>query len=205
MGSSSIKSLFSAEPKFIAGVSEESCIYPMFNSYTTEVAFWGRSNVGKSSLINTLTGKKNLAHVSNTPGRTQQINFFQLNPKLVLVDLPGYGYAKAAKAKQNQWSRLISHYLQTRRQLKRLFLLIDGRREGLTEIDQQVVQWLNEIPIANQIIITKVDKVKSLESLILGMQESIQPFISTYPEVIAVSSANNYNIPTLRNTIFHLI
>ena len=119
-----------------------------------EFAFVGRSNVGKSSLINALTGRKMLARTSNTPGRTQQINFFQLGEKLMLVDLPGYGYAKASKRSVQNWTNLLKLYLKGRAQLRRVCLLIDARH-GIKKTDQNIMKLLDQAAVSYQVILTK--------------------------------------------------
>ncbi len=133
------------------------------NSNLPEVAFIGRSNVGKSSLINALVGRRNLVKVSNTPGRTQQINFFNLANRLMLVDLPGYGYAKISKAQKQQWNVLIDGYLQNRPQLRRVLIMIDCRH-GLKPADHEIMDLLDEAAAPYQLIFTKLDKLRPSET-----------------------------------------
>lgn len=125
-----------------------------------EIAFAGRSNVGKSSLINALTGRKGLAKTSNTPGRTQQLNYFNLADKLFLVDLPGYGFAKAPENLVKQWQKMIFAYLQGRVNLKRVFLLIDSRH-GIKKVDREIMEMLDKAAVTYQIILTKSDKISA--------------------------------------------
>src|SRR4051794_21701376 len=127
-----------------------------------EVAFAGRSNVGKSSLVNALTGRRMLARTSNTPGRTRQINFFDLGGRLMLVDLPGYGYADAPKAGIKAWTSLVRHYLRSRASLRRVCLLIDSRH-GVKEVDRPLMAMLDEAGVSFQVVMTKVDKAKTGE------------------------------------------
>ena len=127
-----------------------------------EVAFAGRSNVGKSSLINALTGRRALARTSQTPGRTQQINFFDLGGRLMLVDLPGYGYAKAPKSTVAAWQRLVRQYLRGRSALRRICVLIDARH-GFKEVDREFMDMLDEAAVAYQVVLTKVDQLRAGE------------------------------------------
>jgi GTP-binding protein len=124
-----------------------------------EVAFVGRSNVGKSSALNVLTGQKSLARISKTPGRTQLINFFQIEPERFLVDLPGYGYAKVPETMRRQWQRMLSGYLEQRRSLQGVFLLMDTRHP-LTELDRQMLDWCDFHELPAHVLLTKADKLK---------------------------------------------
>lgn len=168
----------------------------------TEIAFAGRSNVGKSSLINALTNHKNLARTSNTPGRTQQVNFFNLGQQLTIVDLPGYGYARAPREVVNQWTSLIGDYLQGRRQLRRVCLLIDGRH-GVKKNDREVMNLMDRSAVSYQIILTKCDKIKpdQLRELLTMTSMEIDSRVAAHPELIATSSAKGIGIETLRATI----
>src|ERR1700757_5355915 len=146
--------LCAREARFIAGASEPSALP---KEGLPEVAFAGRSNVGKSSLVNALTGRRMLARTSNTPGRTRQVNFFDLGGRLMLVDLPGYGYADASKAAIKGWTGLVRRYLQTRATLRQVCLLIDSRH-GLKEADRPLMRMLDESGVSYQIVLTKTDK-----------------------------------------------
>ena len=152
-----------------------------------EIAFAGRSNVGKSSLLNTLTGRKNLARTSNTPGRTQQVNFFDLGGRMMLTDLPGYGYAKAAKSVVDQWTRLIKSYLRGRVQLRRVCLLIDSRH-GLKDTDREVMALMDEAAVAYQIVLTKCDKIKAaeLEKLLVKTDKEIAKHVAAHPDFMVM-------------------
>src|SRR5262245_41136958 len=148
--------LFARECSFSAGATTAEALPP---AGLPEVAFAGRSNVGKSSLVNALTGRRTLARVSDTPGRTQQLNFFELGGRLMLVDLPGYGYAKAAKTKVEHWTRLTEDYLRGRPTLRRLCLLIDSRH-GPLAADQAIIALLDKAAVSYQLVLTKADKTR---------------------------------------------
>jgi GTP-binding protein len=168
-----------------------------------EFAFAGRSNVGKSSLINALCNRKNLARASNTPGRTQEINFFDLaEGRFWMVDLPGYGFAHAPRANVHQWSQFNLNYLRSRSKLKRVFMLIDSRR-GLGEIDLGVMEQLNSAAVQYQIVLTKSDKIKKSEvvELIAATKAALMNEPAAHPRVIATSSEKNVGIPELRAEI----
>jgi len=164
-----------------------------------EIAFAGRSNVGKSSLLNALTGRKNLARTSNTPGRTQQVNFFDLGGRMMLTDLPGYGYAKAAKSVVDQWTRLIKSYLRGRVQLRRVCLLIDSRH-GLKDTDREVMALMDEAAVAYQIVLTKCDKIKAteLEKLLAKTDKEITKHVAAHPEILVTSSFKSLGIEEMR-------
>ncbi len=164
-----------------------------------EIAFAGRSNVGKSSLLNTLTGRKNLARTSNTPGRTQQVNFFDLGGRVMLTDLPGYGYAKAAKSVVDQWTRLIKSYLRGRVQLRRVCLLIDSRH-GLKDTDREAMVLMDEAAVAYQIVLTKCDKIKAaeLEKLLVKTDKEIAKHVAAHPEILVTSSFKSLGIEEMR-------
>lgn len=182
--------------KFIAGATKAERIPS--NLIVNEVAFAGRSNVGKSSLINVLTFQKNLAKISKTPGRTQQINFFAIEDFITLVDLPGYGYSKVSKSRIKDWSQLIAFYVSSRNLLKQLFLLIDARR-GLLENDLAVMKWLQHYNVSYRIVVTKVDKLTECEidSLLTNMKES-KPNLEDF---ILTSTKEGLGIKQLRNVI----
>ena len=164
-----------------------------------EVAFAGRSNVGKSSLLNALTGRKTLARTSQTPGRTRQINFFGLAGRLVLVDLPGYGYARAAKAEAKQWSALTRRYLTRRPQLRRVYLLIDARH-GLKASDRAIMADLDEAAASYQIVFTKADKIgaEARAELARRTAEVMAKHPAAYPHSLATSAVSGLGIAELR-------
>ncbi|MBQ4875490.1 MAG: YihA family ribosome biogenesis GTP-binding protein [Rickettsiaceae bacterium H1] len=179
--------------KFVSGAVN---VKQIPNSILNEVAFAGKSNVGKSSLLNALTLQKSLARISKTPGRTQQINFFSIENFITLVDLPGYGYAKASKSKINEWSELIAFYVSSRENLRQLFLLIDARR-GVQENDLAVIEWLNSYSIDYTIVLTKVDKMKEIETV----KENIIKESGIKSEIIATSTKTGAGISKMRNFI----
>jgi len=163
-----------------------------------EVAFAGRSNVGKSSLINALTGRTTLARVSHTPGRTQQINFFSLGGRLMLADLPGYGYAKVAKRQVANWTRLIEDYLRGRRQLKRVCLLIDGRH-GLKDADRAALELMDKSAVVYQIVLTKTDKAKAeLDAVMRATASEVAKHTAAHPTLIATSAETGAGVEQLR-------
>ena len=170
-----------------------------------EIAFAGRSNVGKSSLINALTGRKNLVRVSHTPGRTQELVFFSGDPVLSLVDMPGYGYAAAPKQKVKAWTDLIHAYLSGRASLARVYVLIDARH-GLKDTDAPSLDVLGRAAVSHQIVLTKADQVKASElaARIAETQAALTKRPAAFPGVIATSSHNGDGIPELRAAIARL-
>lgn len=191
--------LFAQACRFITGARAETQLPAPEN---TEIAFAGRSNVGKSSLINALTGHNSLARTSNTPGRTREINFFDLGGRLTLVDLPGYGYAKAAKSEIARWNSLIHHYLRGRVALRRVCLLIDARR-GLGDGDRAVMKTLDDAAVVYQVVLTKADKVKPGERLKLlqGLTAELAKHPAAHPEILLTSAAKGEGIAALRATL----
>ena len=171
-----------------------------------QIAFSGRSNVGKSSIINALTGIKGLAKTSNTPGRTQQLNFFNLANKIHIVDLPGYGYAQAPEAQVKQWQQVIFTYLQGRVCLKRVFLLIDSRH-GLKKVDLEIIKMLDKAAVTYQIVLTKIDKIsdKALSKVLEETTKALIEHAAAYPKVLATSAEKNIGLSPLRAEIAFLI
>jgi GTP-binding protein len=167
-----------------------------------EVAFAGRSNVGKSSLINALTNRKKLARASTEPGRTRELNFFRMRDRLRLVDLPGFGYAKAPKSEIGRWTALTQDYLRGRVSLKRVILLIDSRH-GLKPHDTDVMDALDKAAVNYQLVLTKADKEKPTEvaALVDAVQTAIAKRPAAHPEVIATSSETGLGIAELRAEI----
>lgn len=167
-----------------------------------EVAFAGRSNVGKSSLINALTNRKKLAHTSNTPGRTQALNYYTLGSTLRLVDMPGYGYAQAPKEKVATWTELILDFLRGRPNLRRVFLLIDARH-GLKPNDLDVLDLLDAAAVSYQVVFTKADKIKqgARETLVSETSKALRPRPAAFPEIIMTSAEKGEGIDELRSLI----
>jgi GTP-binding protein len=172
---------------------------------TLEVAFAGRSNVGKSSLINALTGRKALARTSNTPGRTQELIFFGGPDRVVLVDLPGYGYASAAKSKVAAWTRLIYDYLLGRATLGRVYVLIDARH-GLKAADDEIFETLGRAAVSYQIVLTKCDQVSDAElaERTEAVQAAMRKRPAAFPDILATSAHTGDGIPALRAAIARL-
>lgn len=188
--------LFSAECRFLlSAVSAEQ----VPASDLPEIAFAGRSNVGKSSLVNALTGRNTLARTSNTPGRTQQLNFFDLGGRLMLTDLPGYGYAKAPKAEVARWTRLTRAYLKGRPQLRRILLLVDSRH-GLKTADREIMKELDKAAVSYQAVLTKTDKIKeeALAQVIVTTAGELRAHPAAHPEVMVTSSQAGMGIAELR-------
>ena len=202
------ETLFARPWTFIRGVPSMKFLPP---AGPPEVAFAGRSNVGKSSLINALTGQKGLARTSNTPGRTQELNFFVPDgysggdgdmPPLAIVDMPGYGFAKAPKAQVDAWTRLVFDYLRGRVTLKRVYVLIDARH-GIKKNDEEVLALLDKAAVSYQIVLTKADKIKApaLEKLEAATLARIAKRAAAYPEIVATSSEKGLGLDTLREAI----
>ena len=171
-----------------------------------EVCFAGRSNVGKSTLINAVTGRKALARASNTPGRTQEINFFTLADTHYLVDLPGYGFAKAPVATVDKWQRLLKAYLAGRASLRRAFVLIDARH-GIKPVDTEILQLLNKSAVTFQVVLTKADKVKDKDrtAVLTQVRAALQKHPAAFPEIVVTSSEKGDGIDTLRAIIATLV
>jgi GTP-binding protein len=171
-----------------------------------EIAFAGRSNVGKSSLINALTNRNALARTSHTPGRTQELIFFAGAGPLMLVDMPGYGYAAAPKAKIAAWTKLIRAYLRGRANLARVYVLVDARH-GLKSADTDVLDLLDEAAVSYEIVLTKADEVKRdpLAATIDGVMTAIRKRPAAYPDVLATSSRTGAGMPELRAAVARLL
>ena len=194
--------LFAGQVDFIKGVVAMSGLPP---ADRPEVCFAGRSNVGKSSLINALTGRKNLARASNTPGRTQEINYFGLGPERYLVDLPGYGYAEAPVAVVAKWQALLKSYLAGRQTLRRAFVLIDTRH-GVKKVDDEILTLLDRSAVTFQVVMTKADKVlrAEREKSIEQVRGALAKHPAAFPEIVVTSSEKGDGIETLRAIIASL-
>lgn len=191
--------LFAQPCEFLLGVAN---LNQLPASPLPEIAFVGRSNVGKSSLVNALTGRTTLAKTSNTPGRTQQLNFFNLAGQLMLVDLPGYGYAKVPEQQKVDWVVLLKKYLRGRQQLRRVCLLIDSRH-GIKDSDIDMMKLLDDTAVIYQVILTKADKIskaeqeKVLAATLLGLKK--RP--AAHPQVLLTSSEKRLGVETLRTEL----
>lgn len=188
--------LFAGECRFTAAAAEAGQLPP---AGLPEVAFAGRSNVGKSSLVNALTGRRSLARTSNTPGRTQALIFFDLAGRLGLVDLPGYGYAKVSKTKAAAWTALTRDYLAGRATLRRLCLLVDARH-GLKPGDAELMELLDRAAVVYQVVLTKIDKLAlpARERAVAGVEAGIARRAAAHPAVIATSARDGDGVPRLR-------
>jgi len=188
--------LFASGCDFVAGAATVASLPP---ATLPEVAFVGRSNVGKSSLINALTGRKSLARVSRTPGRTQQINFFRLGGRLMLADLPGYGFARAPKRRIAQWSDLALRYLKGRPTLRRVLILVDSRH-GLKDSDRLLFELLDESAVSYQVVLTKIDALKSddADARARAVGSELAGHVAAHPDVAVTSAETGSGIPELR-------
>ncbi|MEO0943741.1 MAG: ribosome biogenesis GTP-binding protein YihA/YsxC [Pseudomonadota bacterium] len=193
------RKLFATGSDFLKGVVAMDGMPP---DDRVEVCFAGRSNVGKSTLINALTGRKALARASNTPGRTQEINFFTTAETHYLVDLPGYGFAKAPVKTVEKWQRLLKAYLAGRATLRRAFVLIDARH-GIKAVDEDILKLLDTSAVAFQTVLTKADKVKAKErdKVLAQVRAALQKHPAAFPEIVVTSSETGDGIDTLRAII----
>lgn len=191
--------LFAGETRFLMGVAKLSQLPDAFH---TEVAFAGRSNVGKSSLLNALTGRRDIARTSNTPGRTRELNYFLINDGLAIVDMPGYGYAKASKSLVAGWQELVADYLVGRPGLRRVFVLIDSRH-GIKNTDMPTLDMLDVSAVNYQIVLTKADKLKAteVEKIIAATSEIIAKRPAAHPLIHLTSSVKSTGIDQLRAEI----
>ncbi len=199
--------LFTRRTEFIIGAAELS---QLPEGDRAEICFAGRSNAGKSSLINALTGRKDLARTSNTPGRTQQLNFFSLEHpevgQLYMVDLPGYGYAKAPKSEVERWQGVLKSYLRGRATLRRAYVLVDSRH-GIKAVDEDILKMLDVAAVSYQVILTKADKPKGpqLESVIQATRAAIAKRPAAFPELLLTSSETGEGVPEVRAAIAKLM
>ena len=196
------RKLFAREATFLRGVAKLDQLPP---AGLPEVAFAGRSNVGKSSLINALTGRTSLARTSNTPGRTQEINLFDLGGRLMLVDLPGYGFAQAPKEVVERWTRLVFAYLRGRPSLMRVCLLIDGRH-GLKKADEEAIELLGKAAVPFQLVLTKTDLVRKadLEALTFELETRLAKQVGALPRPILTSAKAREGVDLLRASLAKL-
>jgi len=197
------RQMFAGEWRFVAAAASEASLPPMRG---TEIAFAGRSNVGKSSLINALTGRKALARISRTPGRTQELIFFAGPGRLRIVDMPGYGYAAAAKTKIAAWTELIHAYLRGRANLARVYVLVDARH-GLKDTDAPTLDTLGQAAVSHQIVLTKVDELNTAELAvrIAEVEAALTKRPAAFPKVLATSAGEGTGIAELRAAIARLL
>jgi GTP-binding protein len=191
--------LFARECRFIAGAADARALPP---EGLPEIAFVGRSNVGKSSLVNALTGRRMLARTSNTPGRTRQLNFFSLDNRLMLVDLPGYGYAEASKTAIQEWTRLMQAYLRSRASLRRVCVLIDSRH-GIKEPDRPLLKLCDAAGLSYQVVLTKTDKLgpAALPAILETLAAELARHGAAHPEIHLTSAEKGQGVPELRATL----
>ncbi len=197
------RKIFAGEADFAAATGTLDRLPPMTG---VEIAFAGRSNVGKSTLVNALTGRKALARTSHTPGRTQELIFFDVNGRFTLVDMPGYGYAAVEKAKVESWTKLIHDYLRGRANLARVFVLIDARH-GFKPVDEAVLETLDKAAVSYQIVLTKADELKQseVEARIAATREAIKKRPAAFPEIALTSSRTGLGIAELRASVAKIL
>ena len=197
------RKLFSSDWRFVVAAGSAVSLPPMRGA---EIAFAGRSNVGKSSLINALTGRKALARISRTPGRTQELIFFSGGGRLKVVDMPGYGYAAAARAKIAAWTQLIHAYLRGRANLARIYVLVDARH-GLKDTDKPMFEALGLAAVSHQVVLTKCDTVTptELSARLVEVETALTKRPAAYPTVLATSAHDGRGIPELRAAIARLL
>lgn len=195
--------LFKSDVQFLLGVAHLEQLPP--NGYT-EIAFAGRSNVGKSSLLNALVNNKNIARTSNTPGRTQEMNFFNLGDHCFLVDLPGYGYAKVSRSLVNAWTKTLKKYLKGRAPLRMTCLLIDSRH-GIKKNDKEMMEMFDEAAVAYQVVLTKADKLKKSDQqkVVDQARKALLKHPAAFPEPILTSSKEKTGLDILRAKIFQAL
>ena len=193
------RKLFAGDCDFMLGVAG---LNQLPEANMPEIAFAGRSNVGKSSLVNALTGRNTLAKTSHTPGRTQQLNFFNLGNRLYMVDMPGYGYAKVSKTQRDAWTQLIFDYLRGRPTLRCVFILIDSRH-GLKDSDIELMKMLDETAVQYRIILTKTDKVKNeaLKKVSDKIVAKLKTHAAAFPQITTTSAHKGGGIPDARAVI----
>ena len=202
--SSSGEWLFNQKITFTLGVTK---MESLPEDSIPEIAFFGRSNVGKSSLLNAITNQNKLAHTSKNPGRTRELNFFSVSKDskiLNIVDMPGYGYAKASKEKIKQWTLLSDDYIKNRNNLRRVFLLVDSRR-NIMPIDNEIMDTLDNYAVSYQIVLTKSDKILEVENQSELVLKKVEKRKAIYPKILITSSKSNYGIQEIKQEIANII
>jgi GTP-binding protein len=196
------RSFFSGRCDFILGVTN---LNQLPEDRVPEIAFAGRSNVGKSTLMNALTGRKTLARISHTPGRTQQLNFFNMADRFYLVDMPGYGYAKVSKKIRSEWDKLIFEYLSGRPNLRNVFLLVDARH-GLKDSDRQLLALLDKAAVVSRIVFTKADKAytEQMENTLASVKKELESHPAAFPEILITSAHKKSGLEDLQTLVYSL-
>lgn len=194
--------LFARDITFLRGVPTLDILPPFV---LPEICFAGRSNVGKSSLINAVCGRSTVARTSNTPGRTQELNFFDVAGRLIMVDMPGYGFAQAPKDRVEAWTRMVQGYLRGRPTLRRCLMLVDSRH-GLKDVDRDMMKLLDQAAVIYQVVLTKIDKLKAaeIEGVLARTREELSKHVAAHPTVLVTSSDKGIGIAELRAEIVSL-
>jgi GTP-binding protein len=197
------RGLFLGPCDFIAGIQAPEQLND-FEFDKPEVGFVGRSNVGKSSLINALTGRNALARVSHTPGRTQQLNFFDLGGRMMMVDMPGYGFAKVSKEMRKAWDHLIFSYLRHQKTLRCVYVLIDSRH-GLKDLDQEVMTLLDKAGVSYRVVLTKTDKAENMDQVKADIEKILKKRPAAFPLLYPTSSETGEGIEQLRTAVLESV
>ena len=195
--------LFAGACDFIAGIQSPAQLRE-FDWELPEAGFVGRSNVGKSSLVNALTGRKTLARVSHTPGRTQQLNFFDLGGRIMMVDMPGYGFAKVSKQMRADWDDLIFTYLRHHKTLRCVFVLIDSRH-GIKDVDLEVMDLLDTAGVSYRVVLTKIDKAEALDDIMEKTSALLKKRAAAFPVIYTTSAEKGEGLEALRSAVLQAV